>query len=625
MEKKYGLVGSRIVFALAVILPLIQIYEALFGVKEAYQMRALYLTIALLLIFLMHPLSKKKDLLGFKIFDVIILISVLFVGSYVVINSDRLQIHAGASSMIDVYIGALFIILVFEATRRAVGWPMVIITGSLFLYAVYGRYFPGMLIHTGFSYKEMVEYTVLTSNGLFGLPLGAMITTIFIFMILAVFLLETGLTDFFSDIANGLLGHYRGGPAKVSVLSSGLMGMISGAATANVVTTGAITIPTMKKMGYSPEHAAAIEASASTGGQIMPPIMAAAGFLIAAMIGVPYIQVAIAATLPAILYFLAVGIATHVLAVRYDLKGFSKENLPRPLAVLKTKGYLAIPIVLIVILLAKGYSPMAAGIWAIITTIILSYLDREKRLTPKRIIIILEKAGKSVLELFVICAIAGIIVAALLMSGLTMKMPLLIKAVAGQNLFLTLACAAFGLLILGCGMTTTAAYVIGATTMAPAIINLGVSPMAAHLFILYFGIMNNVTPPVALSAYAGASIAGAGFWSTSWEAFKIASVGFLIPFAFVSKPALLLQGTVPEILWAVFTMLFGVVALCAATQGYIWSKITAIERIIYLVAVVLLAYQSMYTDFIGLLLVIIGIVFRLVAERVAANKAALNQ
>lgn len=615
---RFGKIGKMVFSTMAIGLASFQIWQAIFGIGEAYRTRSIYLTTVLILVFISYPLSKKYKTLSFVI-DLILISLILVAGGYCIIHGSDLIVKGVSTSFMDVAVGTIIVFLTLEATRRTVGFPLVAVTTFLIFLVIFGRSLPGMLMHSGWSFKEFVEYSYMSTEGIFGLPLGTAITTIFGFMILAKFLTVIKLSEYFGELSNSLAGHYKGGPAKVTVLAAALMGMISGSAAANVASTGSVTIPEMIRTGYSKAVSSAVSAVASTGGQIMPPIMAAAGFLIAAMIGVPYIQVAIAASLPAFLYFLSVGIAIHILAIKNNLIGVPKSKLPKTTLLLKNKWFLMLPLIVVIALMVKGYSPMASSSWALLVTIVLGILQRDNRINFWVVISTLEESTKSVLELFVTTACAGIIVTTLLMSGLSMKIPSLIQSIAGDNLFFTLILAAISLLILGCGMTTTAVYLIGATMLAPPIIQLGVPPMGAHLFILYFGIIGNVTPPVALAAYAAASISGANLWETSILAFKLAIAGFIIPFAFVSKPGLLLHGSTIEILWATFTMIIGALALTIAVQGFSWRKINLIERLILFGSTIALAYQSKYSDYIGLLVIAIVLLWNILVFKNKEN------
>jgi TRAP transporter 4TM/12TM fusion protein len=603
---KYGSIGKLVTSAIAIGLALFQIYHAIFGIWEAYLTRVIYLTVVLMLIFLIYPVSKRYNWRVFLAIDMVFVAFTIVIGIYVVFNYKALLLRAGAAYTIDIIFGGILVLLVLEAVRRTVGPPMVVITVALILYTSYGIFFPGPLKHGGIPVSMLIEYSFLTTEGIFGLPLGTAVTTIFIFVIMATFLSKTGLADFFGDLANGLLGHTRGGPAKVAVLSSALVGSITGSAAANVATTGSFTIPTMKKTGYDANTAGAIEAAASTGSQVMPPVMAAAGFLVAAMVGVPYITVAICALFPAILYFLSVGAGVHFLAVKQDLQGLSKDRLPNAGAVFRERWYLVSPLVVVVILLMKGYSPMMSGTWAVVVTLLVSMIKRDSRINLKKLLNMLDQSTRNVLELFITCACAGMIVSTTLMSGLAMKIPYLISYVAGENLFLSLLMGGIGVLLLGVGMTTTAVYIIGAVMVAPAIIPLGAPVLATHLFILYLGVMANVTPPVAIASYTAASLSGGSLWSTSIVGFKLALAGFLIPFVFVYNTALLMQGTVLSVIWVVATTGLGSVALAAAIQGYSWRRLGVLERLIVAVGAICLVNTNVAMDIVGLV-VLLGV------------------
>jgi TRAP transporter 4TM/12TM fusion protein len=582
--KKLGSVTARMVRILAVGFSVFNLYQAAFGVWEAYLSRALHLFWGLVLIYLVYPTLKDSPQNRFsQCVDISLTVLSCAVGIYTVVNYEALIQMSGYATNEALILGGGVLVLTLEATRRTVGLPLVVLTLLFIVYTIYGIYFPGVLIHSGFSLGEMIETNYLSTDGLFGVPLGAFTNYIFIFMIFAAFLEKSGVSNFFMDFANSLMGHRSGGAAKVSVVSSGFMGMISGSAVANVMTTGSFTIPTMKKTGYPPHIAGAIEAASSTGGQIMPPVMAAAGFLIAVFVGVPYFKVALAAFFPAVLYFFGVGVSVHLLATKYGLSGFPKESLPKLTRVLTGQGPLIIPIVAITLLLYWGYSPMYSAFYTILCSIGIAGFYRllhRSDFSFSHILNALEISGLQVLQLVATCACAGILVSGIIMSGFSMKVGYLIKYLSGGSLLLALGLTAIFAIILGMGMTTTAAYIICATLLGPVLIDFNINPILAHLFILYFSVVNNVTPPVALAAYAGATVAGSDLWKTSWAAFKMAVPAFLVPFFFIYNPSLSLQGGSGRFVFEFLCCMIAVAGIGVATWGYYRKKLNYPMRMI---------------------------------------------
>lgn len=597
-----------IVIILAVGLPSLNLYQAAFGIWEAYLTRAIHLILALVIIFLIYPIKVRTNQkwvnLACRTIDFLLASVTALIGLYIVTYYHELETRMGDATSLDIILGLVLLGLVLEATRRTTGLSLTVVTILLLIYTIFGRQFPGPLLHSGYTLAEIADFNFLSPEGVFGVPLGAVVVYIFAFIIFATFLAESGISDFFRDFSNALLGHTKGGAAKVAVISSALIGSITGSASANVMTTGSFTIPTMKKVGYTAVQAASIEAAASTGSQIMPPIMAAAGFILASYIGVPYIKVAVAATVPALLYFFSVGVSVHLLSAKHSIMGLPRDQLPVLKNVILRRGYLTIPIFAVVLLLYYGYSPMKAGFYAIITTIITSLFSKDTRIGVIKGFWAIEKSGRVIVPLIATCACAGILVSTILMSGLGMKMPWLISLLAGDNLLFSSFLAAVGALILGMGMTTTAAYVIAATLLAPPLINLGFPPLAAHIFLLYFAVINNVTPPVAIASYAAASLAESDLWETAISAFKLAIAGFIIPFFLIFNQSLLLQGSIWAIIHSLTTAIIGIISLSIGVQGYLYKQVTTWQRIVYVIAAFLLIHRLFVTDFLGVILVV---------------------
>ena len=526
---------------------------------------------------------------------------------YLVINYKELVTRAGMNTPTDIVIGVIGVLLVFEATRRTVGWPMLTVALVFLAYAFLGPYMPGILAHRGVSFDELVSHLYFTTEGIFGVPMGVSSTFIFLFILFGAYLDATGLGKFFIDFANALAGWAVGGPAKVAVLSSGLMGTVSGSSVANVAGTGSFTIPMMKKLGYRPSFAGAVEAAASTGGQLMPPVMGAAAFLMAEFVGVPYIDVVKAAVIPALLYYTGIWLSVHYEAKKYGLKGTPREELPKFGPLLKEKGHLAFPLIVIVYLLVTGYTPMRAALYAIGLTIVCACLRKNTRITFKQFVDGLIVGAQSVLGVLIACASAGIIIGVVTKTGVGLKLATALLDLAGGQMLPAMFFTMITSLILGMGVPTTANYVITSTIAAPALVQMKVPVLAAHMFAFYFGIVADVTPPVALAAYAGAGIAGANPMKTGVTAAKLAIAAFVVPYIFVLAPQLLMiNATAPTILMAMVTAIIGMWGLSLAMIGFCQHPLNAIQRIAFFIGGLCLIIPGSMTDLIGIVILLLG-------------------
>ena len=585
---------------LAVSFSLFQLYTAIFGSLDAHLQRAVHLSFAMALVFLLFPSRKGWSREHLHWIDVILAVIASMMPLYIVVFYPELVLRAGLMTTNDMIIGTIGVLMVIEAARRVVGWPIVTIAGLFLVYAFVGPEIPGTFAHRGVSPEMLVQHLYFTTEGIFGIPLGVSATFIFLFILFGAYLEKSGLGAFFIDLANAVAGWARGGPAKVAVLSSALMGTVSGSSVANVAGTGSFTIPMMKKLGYRPEFAGAVEAAASTGGQLMPPIMGAAAFLMAEMVGVPYIDIAKAATIPAVLYFTGIMIGVHLEAKKNGLKGIPRDQLPKIGRVILEKGHLALPLLAIIYLLISGYTPMRAALWAIALTIIASMVRSSTRMSFKDIIKGLAEGARSALGVIIACATAGIIIGVVTKTGLGLKLGSVLIDLAGGHLLPTLFFTMITSIILGMGVPTTANYIITATIAAPAIIQLGVPVLAAHLFTFYFGIIADITPPVALAAFAGSGIARSNPFMTGIAASKLAIAAFIIPYIFVLSPAILLiDVTLPKILMLLITSLIGMTAVSASVSGFFYTKTGAIDRIGFFIGGLLLIDPNVTTDIIG--------------------------
>ncbi|MCR4401312.1 MAG: TRAP transporter permease [Firmicutes bacterium] len=599
---------SVVISVIAIAFSLFQLYTAAFGVLPAQIQRAVHLGFGVLLAFLLYPAS-KRGIRKLAWYDVVLAVIGAFVMSYLVWNFKELLVRAGAYTTFDIVIGAIGILLVLEATRRVVGIPILVVVCCFLAYAYFGRYVPGFFQHRGASITRLVGHMFFTTEGMFGIPLGVSSTFIFLFILFGAFLEKTGIGQFFIDIANSVAGHAAGGPAKVAVITSALEGTVSGSSVANTVGSGSFTIPMMKRLGYRPEFAGAVEASASTGGQIMPPIMGAAAFLMAEFIGVPYLQVAKSAIIPAILYFTGVFIVVHLEAKKTGLRGLPRERLPRFWAIMRERGQLFLPLVAIIYLLVEGSTPMKAALWGLVVAVLASCISRATRMKPADILAALEQGARNALGVVIACAAAGMIVGTVTLTGLGLKLANGLILLARGQLLPTLFFTMVTSLVLGMGAPTTANYVITSTIAAPALLKLGVPVMAAHMFAFYFGIVADVTPPVALAAFAGSGIAKSNPIKTGIEATKLSIAAFLIPYFFVYAPSLLLVGTMSwlDTLRVVAGAVVGMIAVGAAVEGWLLTSTRNVERPVLFVAGLLLIHPHISTDLLGILL--IGVVW----------------
>lgn len=607
---------KKVIFFGLLAFSLFQLYTAIEGQFTAYIQRSIHLGFALSLIFLMFPAMKKSiRKRKIPIYDYLLSILSIGVGLYWPIQYQELVFRVGTMTDLDFIVGALAILLTLEAARRTVGLPITIIATVFLVYAFFGPYFPGFLAHRGQDLSSLVHLMFFTTDGILGTPISVSATFIFVFLLFGSFLVKTGVGQYFNDLAVTLAGRLTGGPAKVAIFSSALQGTISGSSVANVVTSGSYTIPMMKKLGYRKEFAGGVEAAASTGGQLMPPIMGAAAFLMVEFIGgITYWEIAKAAAIPAVLYFAGIWIMTHFEAKRVGLKGMSKEEMPDRKEVLK-KLYLLIPIIAIIVLMFIGVPTMQAALWGIVAAVVFSAIDKETRMNFKDIIDALVDGARTALAVAAATAAAGIIVGVVVKTGLGLSLANGLISASGGNIFLTLFFTMLASIVLGMGSPTTANYVITSTIAAPAIITLLMLDMpagatvplvvalSAHLFVFYFGIIADITPPVALAAFAAAGVSGGDPIKTGVVAAKLAIAAFIIPYMVIFSPALLMiDTTFLEVIWVVFTAITGMIAIGAGMIGYWYRKVTWIERIFAVGAGLLLIYPESFSDIAGLII-----------------------
>ncbi|MDI7260774.1 MAG: TRAP transporter permease [Thermodesulfobacteriota bacterium] len=627
-EKKRDLSGpiGAGVAIIAISASLYHLFYAYFHPFFALDHRAIHWGFMSSLIFILYPFSKRiSPKQRPSLFDLAFWLISAGICIWICINSYDIMNRAGRFLDVDVIIGTTLILLILEAARRSTGWPVPIVAICFLLYALLGPYLPEFLIHKGYSIKRLSTYLALSTDGVFGVPLGVSANFIFLFILYGAILQKSGAGKFFTDLAFSVTGWTRGGPAKAAVVSSCFFGMISGSSVANTVTTGAFTIPLMKKTGYPPHFAGAVEASASTMGQIMPPIMGAAAFLIAEFLGIPYIKVCIAAAIPAVLSFFAIFMQVHFKAIMMGIKGIPRIDLPSFKETLLNGGHHLISIFLLIYFLMLNFSPERAVFWAILATIGCSYIRKHTRMSLREIFEALKEGAIGSVEVAAACAAAGIIIGSITMTGLGLKFSSLIVDLSGGTLLLALPFTMIACLALGMGVPTTAQYIIISALVAPALIKLGVVAIAAHLFIFYFGTRADITPPVALAAYAGAGIAGSNPMKTGVTAFQLGIAGYIVPFMFIYGPELLMTGPVHKVIFATLSATFGVYCLAAGVQNCLFIRTTFYERILLLITSFLLIKPGLVTDLVGLFL--FGIVYlsqRMRRKREAVTKEAVS-
>jgi TRAP transporter 4TM/12TM fusion protein len=605
MAALFSALIKKIIVVIAVAMSAYHLYTGYFGASEALLHRSTHLLFVLILIFFLFPLSTKKWEKKLRWTDGILILLTLASIGYLFANYEYVitrYAYIDPLSRTDMIFGILLTLLLMEGSRRVIG-PALPITAAVFLaYAYGGSYLPGLLRHTGLTTESIVDQLYLTTEGIFGIPLGVSATYVILFIVFGTFLEKSGTGQLFMDFASAITGWTRGGPGKIACVSSALFGTISGSAVANVMVDGWLTIPLMKRTGFNPPFACAVEATASTGGQIMPPVMGAAAFVMAEFTGIPYITICLYAMIPALLYYFSLFMSIHFMAGKMGLKGIPKEELPRLKNVLAARGHMFIPLGVIVYMMTAGYTPMYACIYSTVAVVVLSVFRKETRMSFRTIITALEESAKNTLGVAAACACAGIVIGVINLTGLGLKFTSFVLVLAGDSLIPALIMTMLAGIVLGMGMPTTPAYIVQAALLIPALVKLGVLKVAAHMFVFYFSTISAITPPVAMAVYAAAGIGGARLWPTGIWAMRIAATGFIIPFMFVYGPSLLFIGSAFDIITSAVSASFGVIALAAGMMGWFVKKVSRWERIVLLVAAVLLIKPGLYTDLIGIVL-----------------------
>lgn len=596
---------DAIVRWVAIAMSLYHIIASLLGTVPALQHRGIHLAFVLFLSFMVYPISKKYK--GHHTpWDLVLTSIGTICGGYIAFFYEDIIFRAGTPLLVDQIMFIISVITIFLAVRRSVGNALIIIPLVFLLYAYFGRYMPGILKHRGVSLSRLTSHLFLGTEGIFGVSLGTCATYILVFVVFAAFLEKSGLGNLINDLAMALTGWTVGGPAKMAVVSSAVFGTISGSAVANVVSTGAFTIPLMKKCGYPGEFAGGVEAVASTGGQLMPPVMGAAAFIMADTMGVPYLTVVKAALIPVFLYYLSIFVSVHMRAKKMGLKGISRENLPKCLPLIKERGHLLIPFIVVIVMQCLGFTALFTGTMGILLVIVFSALRKNTRMSLKDILDALEQGAKNSLSVSISCASVGIVIGIFTMTGLSSTLGMWILKIGANSLFLSLVLVMILSLILGIGLPTVATYILLASIAVPVLARLGINTLAAHFFVFYFGLMAGLTPPDAVTSYAAAGMADANPSKTAMAGLKLAFAGFLVPFIFVLAPEMLFaEGTsVWAALYSGGMAIIGVSLMAMALEGYIVRQMKMWERLIAAAAALLLIYPEPITDAIGLIILI---------------------
>ena len=585
------------------------LYTAGFGSLDEMVQRCLLVLVAGFAVFLTKPFQiKGKRYVATRILDWVFAIAMIVVCVYIMSVWPARSVSTKAKPQMDSIMGTIMIIVLLVATYKTTGWPLVITCVVFLVYALLGPYMPGFLAHRGYTWKRVAETMYVSTQSIFGVPAGIAATYIVCFVIFGSFLETFGAGQWFVDIAFAGAGRFRGGPAKTAILSSALMGMISGSPAANVVTTGTFTIPLMKRMGFRPHVAGAVEAVASTGGMFTPPIMGAAAFMMAEFLNVKYSTVAAAAILPAVLYYLSALLVVDSISVKEHLVGLPSSELPSVKQVMKERGLMGLPILMIIVVILMGWSPMKAAFWATILTFVLSFFSKETRPDVKKFFEALESGTKSVVSIAISCAAAGIIVGILQLTGLATRMSVQLVNLAHGNIYIAALLTALITIVLGCGMPPTPTYVILATCLVRPLTEMGASALSAHMFIFMFACVGALTPPVAITAYTAAAIAKSNPNQTGFTSFRMGIVAYIIPFIFLLNPAILLEGSGMDVILAAATAILGVFCLTGAIEGYLLKYWSMVARVMLGIGALMMMIPGITTDLVGIGLVVVAFV-----------------
>ncbi|MBE3138505.1 MAG: TRAP transporter permease [Actinobacteria bacterium] len=585
-----------------------EIYTAYFGILDPLKQACIFATFLLSLGFIIYPFSKNRVGGKWFIFDIILTIIAVSIPLYVVIFHDKILLSYGNITLLEVYMGYVLVFLFLELGRRTMGPTLSIITFLFLFYGLAGRIMPGLSRHAGIDIKYLSSFLFASSGGIWGIPMAVTTKYLYLFILFGIVSVASGCGEVLINIANSIAGKAAGGPAKVSVISSGLFGSISGSAVANVVSTGSFTIPMMKKLGFKPSFAAAVEAVASTGGVLMPPVMGSVAFVMAEMMGVSYFAVVKAAIIPAILYYTSIFFQVHFRAKKIGLKGIDPSEVPNFFDTIKKEGYLFLPlIILIYFMIVRRASPALSCFWSLVATLILFMIrsEKEKRLNFRKLIDCFESAAKITVSLVAAVAMAGMIMAVILLTGVALRFSGIILSIAGGRIIIVLILTAIISLILGMGVTSTVSYLIPAILVVPILVQSGFLPMACNMFVLYFAIISYITPPVAIASYAAAGLADADMFETGWTAFKLGLAGFIVPFMFIFSPTLIMVGHPLGIIISFVSACIGVLMLASSIEGFFLTRLNLIERILFFIGALCLIDERYITSAIGLTILLL--------------------
>lgn len=613
-ENKYL---AKAIYWIAILIASYHFITSFIGYPATHMHRSLHVAMMLFMAFFLYPANKKSSMHKIAWYDIVLALASLSVAIYVWSDYINFINRMGMPNTMDIIMGTLLIFLVMEASRRISGWPLVILSGLFLIYGLFGQYAPSIFMHRGYTWGKLVNHIFINTEGIYGTSVNVAASYIFLFILFGAIMNKSGMGQFFNDIALALAGHTKGGPAKVAVIASGFLGSINGSAVANVVTTGAFTIPLMKKTGYSKEFAGSVEASSSVGGQLLPPIMGAAAFIMAEMLGIKYSVIVISAAIPALLYYLGIIVQVQLRASKDNLVGIAKEDLPKIKEVMRSRGHLLLPIIfLLYMLLYSGNTVIFSAFCTIIVTIFVSMLRPETRMSGKDILDAFEEGTRSVVSVAIACAVVGIIIGVVSLTGFGLNMANAIIQLGSSNLLATLVLTMVTCMILGMGLPSIPAYLITATMAAPALIQLGIPDIAAHMFVFYFAMFANITPPVALASFAAAGISGGDPMKTGLQSVKLSLAGFIVPYMFVYNTALLLIDTTPFIaLRVTLTAIVGVIMIGIATEGYLFTRLNVFLRALVFIGAILLITENIYQDFIGFGILIALVVYQKAKEK----------
>ncbi|MDP2718798.1 MAG: TRAP transporter fused permease subunit [Dehalococcoidia bacterium] len=628
---RYIAAGTAILLSLYTIAYLLDIFS-LAGIYIQIRIhQAIFLSLSLFLVFLIAPYKRGASLNKFPWYDKALALLGLIGPGYVALFIGKIQEqHDLIVNNLELLLGIITILLILEGSRRLVGTPFVVVCAAFLLYAKFTNYFPGIFHGKGYSVNRVTQHMYFSVEGIFGIPLELAASVIFVFILFGQLLYFCRAGQWFIELAQSLAGHTRGGPAKVAVIASGLFGTISGSPTANICTTGIITIPMMKRAGYKPHFAAAVETVASTGGSLMPPIMGAVAFILADYIQVPYSKVAIAAFLPAVLYYVALYFQVDGEAVLLGLKGMPRKELPDFKKTFLSGWYYLIPFaVLVYYMFVLNFGPAKSGLYAtgalILVSVVSNIIRRQREFSPGILLQAIKMTGFGILIVTMATSASGILIGSVSLTGLGIRFSQIIISIAGGHKLAILVLAAIASTVMGMGLPVVPLYILLGILVAPALVETGVPLLAAHLFILYFGVLSFITPPVAAAVFVAAPMAGARVMQTGWQAMRLGIVAYIVPFMFVYSPALLLSGSVFHIVTAVITSLIGVMALAGGVEGCLFKRVNWLERILLIIAGIMLIAANLRSSLAGAIIIALILLHRWVAEKKAAKQAASKE